>query len=94
MPSCRRPSFLTRDQVIKEVAEVLGITLEHATTKLAQTIGMPEQKHASLKKTLKFATGERRSTWHKYVNIAVLNYNTSYHTSIRCEPSVSWTCST
>ena len=25
--------------------------------------------------------------WHKYVNIAVFNYNTSYHTSIRCEPS-------
>ena len=25
--------------------------------------------------------------WHKYVNIAVLNYNTCYHTSIGCEPS-------
>ena len=25
--------------------------------------------------------------WHIYVNIAVLNYNTSYHTSIGCEPS-------
>ena len=25
--------------------------------------------------------------WHKYINIAVLNYNTSYHTSIGCEPS-------
>ena len=25
--------------------------------------------------------------WHKYVNIAVLNYNTSYHTSIGFEPS-------
>ena len=25
--------------------------------------------------------------WHKYFNIAVLNYNTSYHTSIGCEPS-------
>ena len=24
--------------------------------------------------------------WHKYVTIAVLNYNTSYHTSIGCEP--------
>ena len=32
-------------------------------------------------------TGERRSLWHKYINIAVLNYNTSYHTSIGCEPS-------
>ena len=25
--------------------------------------------------------------WHKYVNIAVLNYKTSYHTSIGSEPS-------
>ena len=25
--------------------------------------------------------------WHKYINVAVLNYNTSYHTSIGCEPS-------
>ena len=32
-------------------------------------------------------TGERRSMWHKFVNIAVLTYNTSYHTSIGCGPS-------
>ena len=74
-------------QVIKEVAEVLGITLQHATTKHAQKIGMLEQTHASLKKTLKIETGERRSMWHKYVNIAVLNYNTSYHTSLGWERS-------
>ena len=36
---------------------------------------------------MKIDTGEWRSLWHKYVNIAVLNYNTSYHTSIGCEPS-------
>ena len=39
-------------QVIKEVAEFLGITLQHATTKHAQTIGMLELTHASLKKNL------------------------------------------
>ena len=32
-------------------------------------------------------TGERRSLWHKYVSIAVLNYNTSLRASIDCEPS-------
>ena len=73
--------------VIKEVAGVLGITLKHATTKHAQTIGLLERSHMSIKQALKIETGERRSLWHKYVNIAVLNYNTSYHTSIGCEPS-------
>ena len=73
--------------VIKEVAGVLGITLKHATTKHAQTIGLLERPQASTKQALKIETGERKSLWHKYVNIAVLNYNTSYHTSIRCEPS-------
>ena len=73
--------------VIKEVAGVLGITLKHATTKHAQTIGLLEQSHASIKQALKIETGEWRSLWHKYIIIAVLNYNTSYHTSIGCEPS-------
>ena len=45
-------------QVLKEVTEVLGITLQHATKKDAQTIGMLERTHASLKKTLKIGTGE------------------------------------
>ena len=53
----------------------------------AQTIGTLERTHASLKKTLKVETDESISMWHRYVNIAVLNYNTSYHTSIGCEPS-------
>ena len=73
--------------VIKEVAGVLGITLKHATTKHAQTIGLLERSHASIKQALKIETGERRSLWHKNVSIAVLNYNTSYHASIGCEPS-------
>ena len=73
--------------VIKEVAGVLGITLKHATTKHAQTIGLLERSHASIKQAVKIETGERRSLWHKYVSIAVLNYNTSYHASIGCEPS-------
>ena len=73
--------------VIKEVAVVLGITLKHATSKHAQTIGLLERSHASIKQALKIKTGERRSLWHKYVSIAVLNYNTSYHASIGCELS-------
>ena len=73
--------------VIKKVAGVLGITLKHATTKHAQTIGLLERSHASIKQALKNERGERRFLWHKYINTAVLNYNTSYHTSIGCERS-------
>ena len=36
---------------------------------------------------MKIETSERRSLWHKYVSIAVLILNTSYHTKIGCEPS-------
>ena len=73
--------------VIKEVAGVLGIILKHATTKHAPRIGLLEGSHASIKQALKVETGERRSLWHKYINIPVLDYNTSCHTSIGCEPS-------
>ena len=73
--------------VIKEVAGVLGITLKHDTTKHAQTIGLLERSYASIKQSLKIETAKRRSLWHKYISIAVLNYITSYHSSIGCEPS-------
>ena len=72
-------------QLIKELAEVLGITIEHDTIKHALTLGMLERRHAPLEKTLKIKTGERRSMWLEYVNIAVLNDNMFYHASIVCE---------
>ena len=74
-------------QVIHEVAEILGINLKHATTKPAQTIGVLERAHATIKTSLKMASGEYRKQWHKYLPIAILNYNTTYHSSIDCEPS-------
>ena len=73
--------------VIKEVAGVIAITLKHATTKHAQIIGLLEPSHASIKQSSKIDTGERRSLWHKHISIAVLNYNTSYHSSIGFELS-------
>ena len=33
------------------------------------------------------ASGEYRKQWHKYLSLAILNYNTTYHSSIVCEPS-------
>ena len=73
--------------IIAEITQILGITLKCATTKHPQTIGKLERTHASLKTNLKMASGEYRRQWHKYIPLAVLNYNTTYHSSIGCEPS-------
>ena len=73
--------------IIEEVTQILGITLNCTTTKHPQTIGKLERTHASLKTNLKMACGEYRRQWHKYLPLAVLNHNTSYHASIGCEPT-------
>ena len=73
--------------ILEEITEILGITLKCATTKHPQIIGKLERTHASLKTNLKMASGEYRRQWHKYLPLAVLNYNTTYHSSIECEPS-------
>ena len=36
----------------------------------------------------KAATGEFRHNWHKFLPLAVLNHNTTYHASLGCEPSL------
>ena len=69
------------------MAHYLENILEKQVASNTRTIGLLERSHASIKEALKIETGERRSIWHKYVNIAVLNYNTSYHTGIGCEPN-------
>ena len=74
-------------QIVSEVTHILGIKLKHATVKHAQTIGILERTHASLKTALKLATGQFRNQWHKYLPLAILNYNTTYHTSLGCEPT-------
>ena len=73
--------------IIAEITQILGITLKCATTKHPQTIGELERTHASLKTNLKMVCGEYRRQWHKYLPIAVLSHNTSYHASIGCEPT-------
>ena len=73
--------------IIAEITQILGITDKCATTKHPKTIGKLERTHASLKTNLKMASGEYRRQWHKYLPLAVLNYNTTYHSSIACEPS-------
>ena len=72
---------------MQQITTALGIQLRHAITKHAQTIGILERTHASLKESLKIMTGERRTMWHQFLPMAVLNYNFSYHTFLGCEPS-------
>ena len=48
---------------------------------------VPERAHATIKTSLKMASGEYRKQWHKNLPDAILNYNTTYHSSIDCEPS-------
>ena len=74
-------------QILLEVATVLGVKLRHATTKHAQRTGILERTHASVRPTLKMERGEFRTQWHKYLPLAGLNHNTTYHASLGCEPS-------
>ena len=73
--------------IIKEITQMLGITIKRATTMHLQTIGKLERTHASFKTNLKMACEEYRRQWHINLPLAVLNHNTSYHTSISCEPT-------
>ena len=77
--------FIT--QVMHEVAEILVVNLKHATKEHAQTFGVLERAHATIKTSFKKTSSENRKQWHKYLSIAILNYNTIYHSSIDCEPS-------
>ena len=77
-----------RSEVVAEIMQILEIQISHATTKHTQTIGVLERTHASIKTARKISMGERRSMWHKHVQIAVMHYNTTYHETLGCEPSM------
>ena len=70
-----------------EIADVLGITLRHATTTHAQTIEVLERTHATLKTSLEMFSGKFRKQWLKNQPLALLIYDTTYHKSIECEHS-------
>ena len=64
---CYLPSLIIADkgsqftaELTKEVAKTLDIQLNIATTKHAQTIGILERTHASLKTQLKIEIGEKK----------------------------------
>ena len=76
-----------RSEVGAEITRILEIQINHASTKHAQRIGILERTHASIKTAIMMSTGKRRSMWQKYVQMAVINYNTTYHETLGCEPS-------
>ena len=78
--------------VIKEVAGVLGVTLKHATTKHAQTIGLLERSHASIKKSIE--DWDRRTTItlaqiHQHCS-PQLQHFLSHKYWLWAKPSFSW----
>ena len=76
-----------RSEVVAEITQIPEIQITHASTKHAQTIGILERTHDSIKTALKTSTGERRSIWPKFFQIAAMNYNTTYHETLGCGPS-------
>ena len=74
-------------RLVAEVAHILGIQIKCATKKHPQTIGKLQRTHASLKTNLKMASGDYRRQWHKHLPLPVLNYNTTFHVTLGCEPS-------
>ena len=74
-------------KLVAEITQILEIQIRCATTKHPEAIGKLERTHASLKTNLKMASGVYRRQWHKYLLLAVLIYNTSYHSTLGCEPS-------
>ena len=75
-------------KLIQNLSEMLEFKLTHATVKHAQTIGLLERSHGPLKRYLKIYENQLKHDWHKYVNLAVFQHNTSYHTVLGCPPTL------
>ena len=74
-------------KLMQELAKLLEIELKHATVKHAQTIGLLERTHSSLKRVLKIENLKARR-WSDYVDTACFIYNTTYHASLGCSPAL------
>ena len=64
-----------------------GIKVSHATINHAQTIGMTERSHQRLKQILKINVSADRPQWDRYVNLAVMAHNKTYHQTLKCSPT-------
>ena len=48
---------------------------------------MVERSHAKFKKILKIHVNVDRPQWDRYVDIAIMAHNTTFHTSLKCSPT-------
>ena len=74
-------------ELMSELASLLEVKLKHASLKHPQTNGAVERSHGPLKRILKLNTEEQWKDWHKYVPLATIIHNTSYHSATSCCPS-------
>ena len=74
-------------ELLTEISKAADNHISHATIKHAQTIGMVERTHAKLKKVPKISVNADRPQWDRYVDIAIMAHNTTYHDSLKCSPT-------
>ena len=75
-------------QLLSELAKMLEIKINHAILKHAQTIGLLERSHGPLKRYFRIYENQVKHDWHKFVDLAVFQHNTSFHTVLGCPPSL------
>ena len=80
-------SVFTSD-FMHELASLLEIKLRHATLKHAQSVGVVERSHLSMKRILRLDSNQTGSDWHKWLDIAVFIHNTSYSSAIGCSTTL------
>ena len=76
--------------LVAEIAQMLGIQIKYgliAITKHPQANGKLEHTHCRLTANLKMASRDYRRQWHKYLQLAVIKNNMTYHATLGCEPS-------
>ena len=74
-----------RSEMVNQIAQRLDIWIGYASTNYAKTMGILERTHTFLNTSQRISTVERRSMWHKNVQIAVMNSNTSCHEIFGCK---------
>ena len=68
--------------------KIFRIKLMQATLKHARTIVVAEPSHGPLKCFLRVYEKQFRHDWHKHIDLALLQHNTSYHKNIGGRPTL------